>query len=330
MRANSFFAAVFSILLAGTSALSISTPLFLTAGPARINFTKSDGDPAGAYFNIAVASNASRLADNVDLSAGFVDVNILVLPGTYEIFAFNNDTDSVGPGFLGAPTIFPASSPPSSSVSPTSSAAPQSTSSATSSGTAVAAESSLSLNGLTTKTSSKSLPMGMIIGIVMAVLAIIAILIILFFLLRRRKRRTRRASADTGDMLETPGPMVWSSPSHTTQIDPFVTPLSSETSLSSPLQRQQYITNEMRLVRKQMEELSRSGNGTSISASSALPESSVYSPSQASTHDTSALDLEQSRQMNDTLQSRIVQLEEQLQSAWALGLSNEPPPGYVA
>jgi hypothetical protein len=86
----------------------------------------------------------------------------------------------------------------------------------------------------------------------------------------------------------------------------------------------------MRLVRKQMEELSRSGNGTSISASSALPESSVYSPSQASTHDTSALDLEQSRQMNDTLQSRIVQLEEQLQSAWALGLSNEPPPGYVA
>lgn len=80
MRVISYLS-LFSRCLAGTRALVISTPQFLTAGPARINFTKEEGDPAGAFFNIAVASNASRLADDVDLSAGFVDVDILVLPG---------------------------------------------------------------------------------------------------------------------------------------------------------------------------------------------------------------------------------------------------------
>jgi len=138
-------------------------------------------------------------------------------------------------------------------------------------------------------------------------------------------------------MIETPGPMVRSSLSLTArghgQVDPFVTPLSSNTSLSSPAQRQQYITNEMRLVRKQMEELRRTRDFSSASGSSSafsVPESSALSPSQASTHDTSALNLERSRRENDALQSRIAELEEQLQSAWAQGLSNEPPPGYVA
>jgi hypothetical protein len=74
----------FSVLFAGqknAAAFFIETPIFLPTGPARINFTRGDGDPARAYFNIAVASNASRLADNVDTSLGFVDVNIGVLPG---------------------------------------------------------------------------------------------------------------------------------------------------------------------------------------------------------------------------------------------------------
>ncbi|KAJ7849965.1 hypothetical protein B0H14DRAFT_855582 [Mycena olivaceomarginata] len=128
MRVISYLS-LFSSCLAGTRALVISTPQFLTAGPARINFTKEEGDPAGAFFNIAVASNASRLADDVDLSAGFVDVDILVLPGTYSIFAFGNDTG--GGRDLGSTEDFPVidlpTSPPVSatgssppSMSPTS------------------------------------------------------------------------------------------------------------------------------------------------------------------------------------------------------------------
>jgi hypothetical protein len=178
----------------------------------------------------------------------------------------------------------------------------------------------------------------MIIGIVVAVLAILLILIFLLFFLRRRKQRRTRRLPDTGDMVETPGPMVQSSLSLTARshVDPFLTPESSNTSLSSPAQRQQYITNGMRLVRKRMEELRRtpnistSGSGSAWSSSlSSVP--SAVSPSQASTHGSSAVvDLERSRQQNDELQSRIAELEAQLQSAWALGLSNEPPPGYVA
>jgi hypothetical protein len=79
-----------------------------------------------------------------------------------------------------------------------------------------------------------------------------------------------------------------------------------------------------------MEELRRTPN-ISTSGSGSAWSSSAVSPSQASTHGSSAVvDLERSRQQNDELQSRIAELEAQLQSAWALGLSNEPPPGYVA
>ncbi|KAJ7807264.1 hypothetical protein B0H14DRAFT_1537479 [Mycena olivaceomarginata] len=111
MRVISYLS-LFSSCLAGTRALVISTPQFLTAGPARINFTKEESDPVGAFFNIVVASNASRLADDVDLSAGFVDIDILVLPGTYSIFAFGNDTG--GGRDLGSTEDFPVIDVPTS------------------------------------------------------------------------------------------------------------------------------------------------------------------------------------------------------------------------
>ncbi|KAJ6580326.1 hypothetical protein B0H10DRAFT_1962561 [Mycena sp. CBHHK59/15] len=40
--------------------------------------------------------------------------------------------------------------------------------------------------------------------------------------------------------------------------------------------------------------------------------------------------LEQPRQRNEMLQERICTLEGQMQSQWALGFSEEPPPGYLA
>ena len=122
----------------------------------------------------------------------------------------------------------------------------------------------------------------MIIGIVVAILAIIAVLLLLL-LLRRRKQRTLRLS-ETGVMIETPGPMVRSSLSLTaqnhSQVDPFVTPSSTDTSLPSLAQRQQSITNEMRLVRKWMEDLRHKGDISTSSSDSLVPESSALSQCQ--------------------------------------------------
>ncbi|KAJ6561179.1 hypothetical protein DFH09DRAFT_1481700 [Mycena vulgaris] len=392
----------------GTGALIIPTPLFLMTGLVRLNFTKEASDPISAYFNMMVPSNGSRLADNVDLSTGFVDVRLDFLPGTYEIFAFDND-DSRTLGSTGdfalietptpitvtpsaparTPTSSAASSPPASSapprtppatpppdIPPSSSspnASPRSSASSIASSAAslptslpasppASLPASLPASSTTTSTASstqnsgtavagqtappstnavakKSQPStGIIATVVICVLLLLAGLIFIFFFFRRRKQRTRRR--DSRGTLEAPAPMAQSSlalipqtyPS--TNLDPFTSPVSTSTSLTSPQQRQQHITNEMRLLRKQMEELRRTNNSTSsTSFSSSVPESSAFSPTQTSptsTHATSALDLERSRQQNDELQSRIAQLEAQLQSAWALGLSNEPPPGYVA
>ncbi|KAJ7708716.1 hypothetical protein B0H17DRAFT_363393 [Mycena rosella] len=309
----------------------------MTPGPIRLNFTKEANDPIGAFFNIAVASNATRIANNTDLSVGFVDVDIQVLPGTYSIFAFGNDTG--GGGDLGSSANFLVIDAPSAPANPTSSANPTSASSITSSsatssvsGTTVAGQTAPPSNSAV-MTSKKSPSTAIIAGVVISVLVLLVVLILFLFLRRRKQQRTQRR--DSHGTLEAPGPMMQSSAALTSEsylsshVDPFITPLSSKTSLSSPQQRQQYLTNEMRLVRKQMEELRRTGNGTNVS-SSGPASSTMPSPTTTSNTDASARDLERSRQQNDELQSRIALLEAQLQSAWALGLSNDPPPGYVA
>ncbi|KAJ7173583.1 hypothetical protein C8R46DRAFT_1083216 [Mycena filopes] len=339
--------------VSGAAALTFSTPAFFTAGPNRIKFTRSSTDPIGAFLNIAESANASRLANNMDLSVGFVDVVIKVLPGTYSLFAFGNDTDD--PGILGTSDDFLVlAATPVTSSSSSSSRATSATAKASKSATAVsggskmtpasspsASSSAKAAPGTigSKKTPARKPPVGMIVGIVIGVLVILAILFFLFFFFRRRRQRVAKTYV-ADDMLEAPRPVVPASsrtpmqgqPYASLQVDPFSMPSSSDPSLTSPQQRQQHISNEMRLVRKQMDELRRNGNGNGLSVSSSSPSSSgtsrsltspVSSPSQQS-------DLERSRQQNDALQSRVVELEAQLQSAWAQGLSNEPPPGYQA
>ncbi|KAK7031472.1 hypothetical protein R3P38DRAFT_2923801 [Favolaschia claudopus] len=328
MRVVWYHAALFSWLAGGISALIISTPLFLTAGPARINFTREAGDPVGAFFNIGQASNASRIADDVDIKAGFVDVNILVLPGTYFIFAFSNDSDTRS---LGNSDDFPVIAAPStpSTASSSASSTSKSTSSPTISGNA--SNTSVAADQGTSSSTKKSVPVGMVVGIVVGVVVILAILLFLCIFLRQRRQQKTVFFPDT---IQTAGPPVhsWASPVTDSplgpegQIDPFVTPISSNTSLSSPAQRQEYLTNEMRLVRKRMEELRRSQNLSASTLSPSSPQPSTHYTTESAT----TADLERSRQENDALQNRIVELEAQLQSAWAQGLSNEPPPGYVA
>ncbi|KAJ6561178.1 hypothetical protein DFH09DRAFT_504522 [Mycena vulgaris] len=348
MQAHLLCAALFGVFfVSGTGALIIPTPLFLTTGPVRLNFTKEASDPISAYFNMMVPSNGSRLADNVDLSTGFVDVRLDFLPGTYEIIAFDNDDSRTLGGtedfaLIEAPTpnavtsSAPASAPASSSASSTTTSTASSTQN---SGTAAAGQTAPPSTSAVAKISKSQPSAGVIAAVVICVLLLLAGLIFIFFFLRRRKQRARRR--DSRGTLEAPAPMVQSSLAlipqtySSTHVDPFTSPVSTSTSLTSPQQRQQHITNEMRLLQKQMDELRRTNNSTSNTSfsSSSMHESSAFSPTQTSptsTHATSALDLERSRQQNDELQSRIAQLEAQLQSAWALGLSNDPPPGYVA
>ncbi|KAJ7746765.1 hypothetical protein DFH07DRAFT_588534 [Mycena maculata] len=175
----------------------------------------------------------------------------------------------------------------------------------------------------TISTSSKpQLPVGAIVGIVVGAVLFVAILVLLFFFLRRRKQRMRRRISYGSAILETPGPMVQASLSLTSRSYPFAQsdPSSTPASLPSARQRQQRITAEMQLVREQLAELRRT---VDFSSSGSL------SSSDAPSMDSSSSDLERSRQKNEELQHRINELEEQLQSAWALGLSNDPPPGYV-
>ncbi|KAJ6561187.1 hypothetical protein DFH09DRAFT_1316301 [Mycena vulgaris] len=368
--------------------------------------------------------NGTQIAENVDLSLGFVDVDLNFPPGSYRIVAADNDTAHstsftlqttgdfplIDPAPNDPISTTPASTPASTTVSPppassappsplpatpppdnppsTSSpnASPSSSASATASSTASSTASlpasllasfpgsapsstgTSSQNSGTTVTGETALPSnsavaaksqpstGVIVAVVICVLVILAGLIFLCLFLRRRKQRRR--DSRSRDTLESPPQMAPSSLTMTTgtypnsHIEPFTSPISASTSLSSPQQRQQHITNEMRLVRKRMEELRHTTNSTS--ASSSAPESSVSSPSQTSAPSTSAdatsadatsadatsadatsaaatsADLDRSRQQNDELQAQITQLEAQLQSTWALGLSNDPPPGYVA
>jgi len=84
--------------------------------------------------------------------------------------------------------------------------------------------------------------------------------------------------------------------------------------------RQEYLRNQLRTVQWQLQALE--GVAGSASASS-VPSESV------SASETDSAGLQQARQQNEALQERIRALEGQLNSRWALGLSDEPPPGYM-
>ncbi|KAJ6624902.1 hypothetical protein B0H10DRAFT_1942861 [Mycena sp. CBHHK59/15] len=322
------FFSVFFVGLEGTTALKISQPLFLTPGPTRINFTKEASDTPGAFFNIVVPSNGTRLANNTDLSVGFVDVIIEVLPGSYEIVAYSNET---GPSYLGGTDDFLVIPAIATATSSNARATPSGTHSRTSAAETASSPPAASASDAVAATSSKP-PIGMIVGVVVGVLVLI-FAVLLFLCFRHKMRQRKRMENYLHDplgILEAPPasrPPVMSSLNNTSQfsrtqppaqMNPFTTSSSLGSSASKAAQRQEYITNEMRIVRKQMEELNRHHR-----SSSSLP-SSV-----ASSQDTSVTDLERSRQQNEVLQGRITRLERELQSAWALGLSNEAPPGYV-
>lgn len=103
--------------------------------------------------------------------------------------------------------------------------------------------------------------------------------------------------------------------------------------------RQQYLENELRAAHQKLvdiEELER----TTVAAVAATQ---ITGPRRVlrllSTRRTSTVgsnrsqdlvsQLEAAKERNEMMAARIQELEAQMQSAWALGLSDEPPPGYT-
>ncbi|KAJ7065316.1 hypothetical protein C8F01DRAFT_1125136 [Mycena amicta] len=295
-------------------------------------------------------NNGTRLADNVDLSVGFVDVVINVPAGTYQLAVFRNASD---PALLVESDDFQlidASQLPSQTFSSSSSQSSASTtrtspSSSTLNASADAAQSPSSSATNAIITSKHSMPVGAIVGIVLGcIVLILVLLLVVLFLRRKRRQRPQTLFYDNENMVEAPQPLglgstIFSQTGRSRpSIEPYTT-LPSQTSLSTSAraqERQQRINTEVRLLRKQMEDLRQSGAIDSVSPTthstsmSPSPASAVSTSPGGSSVDTIASHLEQSRLLNDRLQSRIVDLESQLQSAWARGLSDEPPPGYVA
>lgn len=114
----------------------------------------------------------------------------------------------------------------------------------------------------------------------------------------------------------------------------------SDTGSASAARRQQ-LANELRAVQEKMvdlEDLERHTISTVATRPSA-PRQLLRLVSMRSTSTTTAKEgresqdlvaqLEASRQRNELLAARIRELEEQMHSPWALGLSDEPPPGYT-
>ncbi|KAJ7613371.1 hypothetical protein FB45DRAFT_938199 [Roridomyces roridus] len=83
--------------------------------------------------------------------------------------------------------------------------------------------------------------------------------------------------------------------------------------------RRQYLENELRRVQEQIVDVDR----LTISSS----RMSLAAPGENEVRDLEEL-LKVARDRNAMLMRRIDELERQMQSAWALGLSDEPPPGY--
>ncbi|KAJ7610706.1 hypothetical protein DFH06DRAFT_1345817 [Mycena polygramma] len=246
-----------------------------------------------------------------------------------------------------------ATAPVQSSVTPSSSGAsspPTSPSSSVPTDTSVSSNATPSPSASAVVSPPKSSPsVGLIVGVT-SVIALLLILLLFAFLLVRKRRRRRNARMELD-----PEPAFLShaafasaqgsssNASFAPKVEPFMstaessvspTSTSAPTALSSKAAqaRQEYLLNQMREVQWQLQALQGRGTSSAAPPTSAPSSSGVVSPSaseSALSGTTDGSGLAQARQQNEALQERIRALEQQLQSQWALGLSDEPPPGYL-
>lgn len=173
-----------------------------------------------------------------------------------------------------------------------------------------------------------TLPIGSIIGIVIAICSIITLGALLIWLRRHR----RRHKDPYMDIAATPYPIQFAGIS---AAIPFNNHRATEDSCARSITkvRQQFLRNELRAAQENIIHIqnlerqasSRGGRaGRVLRLLSSRPASSTGSGSGSP----SAV-IVRLRERNERLTARIRELEAVLDSPWALGLSDEPPPGYV-
>ncbi|KAJ7852786.1 hypothetical protein B0H14DRAFT_2759332 [Mycena olivaceomarginata] len=176
-----------------------------------------------------------------------------------------------------------------------------------------------------TSTTKSSPSVGLIVGLTLGIVAILIILVLFAFLYFRKQRRRRRALDPHSHIDIDP---AYGADSLAPKIEPFMPAPSTRVSRSETLTtttgsskaaqaRQEYLRNQMREVQWQLQ--AQGAASPSVTSRSEAPSGS----------EVDSVGLAQARLQNEALQQRIQALEEQLQSQWALGLSDEPPPGYL-
>ncbi|KAJ6526172.1 hypothetical protein DFH09DRAFT_1188065 [Mycena vulgaris] len=302
-------------------AFVISVPGKLVPGLTSVTYNSQAGDPPGNLtFWIAHPGGVG----------GFTVLALNVKPTNvatkYQIELSNNTVGgqwriSAGPanrnasGIFAASDIFVVKDPTVGSASNSQSA------SATSSGFPPS-HTTNSKPTASTKSGKSSPPVGLIIGVTFGATAVLLILAFLAFLHIRKRRRRYNTDSEIHTVIDpaflSHSGTTSSNDSVSQSIRPFTSDAgvhmtNSVSALSSKAARvrQEYLTNQMRAVQKQLEELQ------GVTSAPLLK------------HTTSSEgDGDELRRQNEILQGRIRTLEEQLHSSWALGLSDEPPPGY--
>jgi len=215
--------------------------------------------------------------------------------------------------------------PPTPASSNTASSSPTTTS--TSTGPA----GSTSIGGQGAESSGaarkSSISGAMIAGIGVGVVVLLVLLVFAGLYIHRRRRRTRTSAEASVDLESARGEdppagvadkrewMTHQELSETQQTQELrVTGSGSTASLGTAGIRQQYLRNKILAVQRILPS----------SAHISTPPNNGTGP-----HSDGEGTLEQATHQNETLQMRIRTLESQLESQWALGLSDEAPPGYL-
>ncbi|KAJ7921125.1 hypothetical protein B0H13DRAFT_1866949 [Mycena leptocephala] len=159
-----------------------------------------------------------------------------------------------------------------------------------------------------------ALTAGAIGGVSVAIVAVVIAIILLVIRLRRR----RRDRCDTNVEARMVSPFV-----HLPSGTPVGSP---EIAADSPGARLRYLEKEIRTTRARMVEIDartrvreQPAEPPALVADVAAVESSSNGPSTTESDGEVA-----------ALRARIGELETQMRGAWALGLSDDPPPGYTA
>ncbi|KAF7333722.1 hypothetical protein MVEN_02328600 [Mycena venus] len=324
-----FFCFIFLFVLRIEQALAFA---FTNVGPitilqlARVSWTLDPSDDQSEIRLLVLAANGTAH----ETIGNFFSMNEYIFNvtdgglrlGNYSWFIYGGTTDApqfVSPKFdvLAAGTLPPFSS---SASAPGTSSSPSSTVGA--SPTPSPRTSDFPGGSTSLPTEKKNPKTVLIVGLVIGILVFPSLIALTLLFLRRRRKRA--AARHRLSMLED------SESRAAARIDVFPTSTSQSRSASSSsnvgkaARRQAHLAQQMQAIRAEMDELSRLPS-TSSRPASVSPNEDGRTPGSGEGVTAESHTAEQFA----ALQARIRELEAQVRSQFALGLSDEAPPGYA-